>query len=619
MMLMISPERFACRPTSAPHPGCFLTTSKSAADSFPGQLRIASGTPILPQSWSQLPCLIARRVTSERPRASAIFRANAAPRSQCPRVYGSFSSIVWAIERRVASSPSRRERTTLYRCTPPSMVRTISSSTHGFTWKRNTSPWLIASIAVGRSAYPVRRTLTVSGEKPRTRESSSTPRIPGMRLSDTTTATGSVRRISSASSPFPARRTRRSLSSNSRSSAFRMFASSSTIRTVSITDRLLLHDEDHAVGSVRVALEDRMVPPVDGGGAPVPRRPAHLDDLVHQPVLGLRQDVVAIRPDHRSDAVAEGDHPLPVALEDGPLRVQPHHGHRKVVEDSCGLRQQPVLRGQGFRPVRHAPLEVPVERRQIVVLPPELLREFVVLPPEVVPLEGVGDGDPELVVVPRLGDEPVDLPLVDGGDDRAGVRVSRQDDADRLGPPFPHLAEKLHAVHPRHPVVGDDDGDGSALIQDQKPLRPGGGRQDLVGVVEKKARERPEDRLLVVDAKDAGRFSHRQTSSTTGIRTVNTAPFPGSLRTVISPLCFFTMSEVMLRPSPVPLPTSFVVKKGSKIRFRFASGIPWPVSATETQTYPSSSQDRTVMTPCCSMACAALTSRFMKTWFNCWG
>jgi len=71
----------------------------------------------------------------------------------------------------------------------------------------------------------------------------------------------------------------------------------------------------------------------------------------------------------------------------------------------------------------------------------------------------------------------------------------------------------------------------------------------------------------------------------------------------------------MLRPSPVPLPTSFVVKKGSKIRLRSASGIPRPVSATETQTYPSSSQDRTVMTPFSSIACAALTRRFKNTRF----
>ena len=169
-------------------------------------------------------------------------------RSQCPRVYGSLSSIVWAIECRASSSPPRRERTTRYRHNPSSTVRTISSSTHGFTWKRDASPRVIASAAAGRPAVSVRRTLTVSGERSRTRESSSTPRVPGMRLSETTTATGSFRTIPSASSPSPARRTRTSRFRNRRASAFRAFASSPTNRTALSTDGLLEHDEGHAPG-----------------------------------------------------------------------------------------------------------------------------------------------------------------------------------------------------------------------------------------------------------------------------------------------------------------------------------------------------------------------------------
>src|ERR1700716_594701 len=41
----------------------------------------------------------------------------------------------------------------------------------------------------------------------------------------------------------------------------------------------------------------------------------------------------------------------------------------------------------------------------------------------------------------------------------------------------------------------------------------------------------------------------------------------------------------MLRPSPVPLPTSLVVKKGSKTRSRTSGGIPQPVSVTDSLTY----------------------------------
>ena len=41
----------------------------------------------------------------------------------------------------------------------------------------------------------------------------------------------------------------------------------------------------------------------------------------------------------------------------------------------------------------------------------------------------------------------------------------------------------------------------------------------------------------------------------------------------------------MLRPRPVPLPTSLVVKKGSKTRSRTSGGIPQPLSATDNLTY----------------------------------
>src|ERR1700682_3835313 len=41
----------------------------------------------------------------------------------------------------------------------------------------------------------------------------------------------------------------------------------------------------------------------------------------------------------------------------------------------------------------------------------------------------------------------------------------------------------------------------------------------------------------------------------------------------------------MLRPSPVPLPTSLVVKNGSKTRSRTSGGIPKPGSMTDTFTY----------------------------------
>jgi len=45
-----------------------------------------------------------------------------------------------------------------------------------------------------------------------------------------------------------------------------------------------------------------------------------------------------------------------------------------------------------------------------------------------------------------------------------------------------------------------------------------------------------------------------------------------------------TMPNTALRPKPVPLPGGFVVKNGSKIRWRISAGMPLPVSRTMKQT-----------------------------------
>ena len=87
--------------------------------------------------------------------------------------------------------------------------------------------------------------------------------------------------------------------------------------------------------------------------------------------------------------------------------------------------------------------------------------------------------------------------------------------------------------------------------------------------------------LLVVDQQDAaGGGAHDPTSSAfpRGNSMVKVVPTPSSLSTVIVPPCSLTMPKLMAKPRPVPCPTSLVVKKGSKIRPRSSSRMPWPVS-----------------------------------------
>ena len=53
-----------------------------------------------------------------------------------------------------------------------------------------------------------------------------------------------------------------------------------------------------------------------------------------------------------------------------------------------------------------------------------------------------------------------------------------------------------------------------------------------------------------------------------------------SLSTKMNPPICFSVPYTIDSPSPVPLPTSFVVKNGSKIRAWVSRDMPWPVSVT---------------------------------------
>src|SRR5450759_2193950 len=73
-------------------------------------------------------------------------------------------------------------------------------------------------------------------------------------------------------------------------------------------------------------------------------------------------------------------------------------------------------------------------------------------------------------------------------------------------------------------------------------------------------------------------------ASTSGNSTDTLVPLPAEDWAQICPPDCRTMPWTVARPSPVPLPTSFVVKNGSKARARMASSIPAPLSATVSST-----------------------------------
>ena len=84
----------------------------------------------------------------------------------------------------------------------------------------------------------------------------------------------------------------------------------------------------------------------------------------------------------------------------------------------------------------------------------------------------------------------------------------------------------------------------------------------------------PEENQAIV----AGSLSHF------GKYTLKVVPWPGSLYTHTPPPLCFTMPNTVDRPRPVPLPCSFVLKNGSKMRARGAASIPTPVSVSASRT-----------------------------------
>ena len=87
----------------------------------------------------------------------------------------------------------------------------------------------------------------------------------------------------------------------------------------------------------------------------------------------------------------------------------------------------------------------------------EHVRESAILPDQVVVFEGALNGDEQVSVVPRFGDEFVDARLVDGVDGDLEVSVGGQEDADGLGANVVRRYQKIDPVEVGHLVVCEDE------------------------------------------------------------------------------------------------------------------------------------------------------------------
>src|SRR5262249_13946523 len=146
----------------------------------------------------------------------------------------------------------------------------------------------------------------------------------------------------------------------------------------------------------------------------------------------------------------------------------------------------------------------------------------------------------------------------------------------------------LHAAHPVHAEIGDDEVKAAGLDAAQGFLAARR-RLDLVALLREQPAQRDQQRLLVVDYEDSsGHRTHlsgersADWSAHSGIGRVrtNSVPRPGSLATSIVPAWASTILREIAMPSPVPF--SFVVKNGLKMRSSLSGGMPHPLSRTRT-------------------------------------
>ena len=103
--------------------------------------------------------------------------------------------------------------------------------------------------------------------------------------------------------------------------------------------------------------------------------------------------------------------------------------------------------------------------------------------------------------------------------------------------------------------------------------------------------------------------------------TWNSAPSPGRLSAVISPPQPVTSRWQIDSPSPVPMPTLFVVKNGTNSRFIASGVMPSPVSATVTTMRPPAPcrvRMRISFRSACPSGSAwtAFITRFRNTWLS---
>ena len=191
--------------------------------------------------------------------------------------------------------------------------------------------------------------------------------------------------------------------------------------------------------------------------------------------------------------------------------------------------------------------------------------------------------------------------------------------------PLREEPEQLDAGHSRHPLIRDDDVERSLLRADPRVVARR--RVFHPAFAAQRAREELDGAALVVhdenrraarlhgfgSAPPGVRLSRAQRVGTRGELDRKQLPRPISLRTRRRPEWRATIPNEIARPSPVPRPTSFVVKNGSKIWSRRSAAMPQPSSPIPIATSGAARSARITIRPPSPTASAAFERRFMNT------
>src|SRR3990172_4421663 len=238
-----------------------------------------------------------------------------------------------------------------------------------------------------------------------------------------------------------------------------------------------------------------------------------------------------------------------------------------------------------------------------------------------------------LLELPLLGRTPqdrLDLREFKGlGQVIVGAELHRLDGAVNLGVAreHPHLGSHPATAKPSQGFHSSEAGHSEIkehhieilLIQDLESLLPVVDGDHRAATLREFPLHEDSGRLFIIDHEHLyGTFlSHapvRLCCATTGSRIATVVPFPTpSLLTSIEPPCCSIIPWQIASPSPVPLPTPLVVKKGSRTLARCSGGIPDPVSWTRISTCPEVESAVIRTSPSPSIASRALVTRFRIT------